>query len=219
MVNTRAKWRADIPSTMLNEFSSIGIDTGKSTINNLINRLEIQWTGTRSPINGGTPVREYSHNDFMRIVYAMKQSHNSSKTLQSVNPTSKLEKAVRRLQVMKDMEEEIGELNEELELARPKLAEHKQLMEATNSIDIGVFAKTIGWGRNKLFKKLRELKILMDNNLPYQTHSQYFEVIEMVKDDKVYTKTCIMPMGDARRGARPNVVGRPFLRLHLTPRA
>lgn len=46
------------------------------------------------------------------------------------------------------------------------------------------------WGQNKLFAKLRELKILNEANIPYQRFidAGYFKVIEWVLDAKNQAK-------------------------------
>lgn len=68
----------------------------------------------------------------------------------------------------------------ELALAAPKVA----FAEAIRAIDgvckIGDVGKTLGIGRTKLFRRLKDDKILMKNNLPYQKWADkgYFTVVE-----------------------------------------
>lgn len=67
---------------------------------------------------------------------------------------------------------------QELAAAAPKIALYDTAMSATNHMTMMHVAKTIGIGRNKLFDFLREVKVLMKNNLPYQEFIDrgYFEV-------------------------------------------
>ena len=64
------------------------------------------------------------------------------------------------------------------------MVEFAKVVEGTTAkLSIGAFAKLSGKiGRNNLFKKLREHKILMANNIPYQNFidSGYFETSETV---------------------------------------
>jgi anti-repressor protein len=95
--------------------------------------------------------------------------------------------------------------NEKLKLTvkeqKPKVQAYETLLTANNSQDVGEVAKSFGIGRNKLFKLLREEKLLMSNNTPYQKHldSMLFEVIEVNKSygewSQNFTKTMITTKG------------------------
>lgn len=53
-------------------------------------------------------------------------------------------------------------------------------MSSNDSLDFLTFSKVIKMGRNTLFKKLRELQILRQDNTPYQKYVDrgYFKVVE-----------------------------------------
>ena len=95
--------------------------------------------------------------------------------------------------------------NEQLQLTvqeqQPKVQAYETLLTANNSQDVGEVAKSFGIGRNKLFKLLREEKLLMSNNTPYQKHldALLFEVIEVNKSygewSQNFTKTMITAKG------------------------
>jgi len=76
----------------------------------------------------------------------------------------------------------IEELQKQLDDARPKIAFFDSVTNSKDAFDMKDAAKVlnIGMGRNTLFQKLRDMKILMDNNTPYQTFIDrgYFRVIE-----------------------------------------
>jgi len=65
----------------------------------------------------------------------------------------------------------------------PKIAVYDLAMSSNSTIDIGEFARVsqLGYGRNTLFKKLRDMGILMKNNVPYQNYitDGYFTCIEI----------------------------------------
>ena len=65
----------------------------------------------------------------------------------------------------------------------PKIAVYELAMSSNSTIDIGEFARVsqLGYGRNILFKKLRDMGILMKNNVPYQNYitDGYFTCIEI----------------------------------------
>lgn len=60
----------------------------------------------------------------------------------------------------------------------PKVALYDTAMSAKNNLPMNAVAKTLNIGRNKLFAFLRDQKVLMINNLPYQRYvdTGYFEV-------------------------------------------
>lgn len=67
---------------------------------------------------------------------------------------------------------------EQLALQAPKVALYDTAMSAGNDFTMERVSKTIGYGRNKLFQFLRDIKILRNNNLPYQEYIDrgYFNV-------------------------------------------
>lgn len=64
----------------------------------------------------------------------------------------------------------------------PKVEFYDAVTDSKDAVDMKDAAKilNIGMGRNTLFQKMRDIKILMDNNTPYQTYIDrgYFRVIE-----------------------------------------
>lgn len=74
-------------------------------------------------------------------------------------------------------------------------------MSSEDLIDFLEFSKIIKIGRNTLFSKLREIRILMHNNMPYQYYIDrgYFKCIENAFTQnnikRIYTKTMITAKG------------------------
>jgi prophage antirepressor-like protein len=85
------------------------------------------------------------------------------------------EKAMKKLRLL-----EASNIQKDLKLIeqKPKVEAYDTFMTGKNAQLVGVVAKTFGMGRNKLFELLREEKILMADNVPYQDYLQYFEVIQ-----------------------------------------
>ena len=86
---------------------------------------------------------------------------------------------------------------------QPKIEAFDELMSSSDSLDFLTFSKIIKIGRNTLFKKLRELKILRKDNIPYQAYVDrgYFKVVESTyrynenEVVKISYKTVILPKG------------------------
>jgi anti-repressor protein len=87
------------------------------------------------------------------------------------------------LRLAADQAEKIERLEHQTKEDAPRV-EFARVVEGTDAkLSIGAFAKLSGQiGRNNLFKKLRESKILMENNQPYQRYidSGYFETSESI---------------------------------------
>jgi anti-repressor protein len=79
-------------------------------------------------------------------------------------------------------EEEKLVLKYELAEAQPKIDFFDQVADSKDAIEIGAAARVLnlGVGRNTLFQRLRDAKILMRNNQPYQSYIDmgWFRVIE-----------------------------------------
>lgn len=68
--------------------------------------------------------------------------------------------------------------NKELE---PKADAYDSFLDSTGKYSVGAVAQMLGWGQNKLFRELRNLKIFIASgsrrNTPYQQYLHHFEVI------------------------------------------
>lgn len=74
------------------------------------------------------------------------------------------------------------EIESKLAIAAPKAEFFDAVADSKDAVDLGRAAKVLncGMGRNRLFQVLRDKKILMETNIPYQTFVDrgYFRVIE-----------------------------------------
>lgn len=81
---------------------------------------------------------------------------------------------------LKLAERKIMSLEEERQALLPKADQFDKFISGENYQDMNTAAKALGWGRNKLFAELRNRKILMSGNRPYQRYidTGYFVVKE-----------------------------------------
>lgn len=104
----------------------------------------------------------------------------------SVTPKKELSIEEMTLLVIQNMQSKIADQQRQLEEQKPKVEFAEKIVNTGNGVSIGDFAKSIGWGQNKLFDWLRQNKYLMSNNIPYQSYIDvgYFKVIEWVLEKK-----------------------------------
>lgn len=80
-------------------------------------------------------------------------------------------------------QQKIEQQQKTIEASRPKVEFFDAVADSKTAIKIGDLAKVLavkGLGRNNLFELLRNKKILMENNIPYQTYIDrgYFRTVE-----------------------------------------
>lgn len=85
----------------------------------------------------------------------------------------------------------------------PKAEQFDAFMDGSNYKDLNYIAKTLGTGRTRLFRKLREERVLLDKNIPYQRFidNGYFVVRELplkIGGSIInYSKTYVTPKGES----------------------
>lgn len=98
------------------------------------------------------------------------------------------------LRLAAEQQEKIEQQNKLIEVQKPKAEFYDDVVDSKDAIDMKAVAKTLnmGVGRNKLFKFLRDHKVLMTNNQPYQQYvdAGWFRTIES-KYQKPNGDTCI----------------------------
>jgi anti-repressor protein len=85
---------------------------------------------------------------------------------------------------------------------KPKAEFCDKVTQSINALSLAEFAKTLDIGQNRLFRKLREEKLLMQDNMPYQEYITrgLFRVVENAYKDskgevKTYTRTLVTGKG------------------------
>lgn len=107
---------------------------------------------------------------------------------------------------LKEEKEKRKALESKVEQDKPLVDFATQVSKSSDLIDIAQMAKlaqdeNINIGRNKLFEWLREKKILMNNNNPYQRFIDqgFFQLKEITKNtpygDKIFLKTLVTGKG------------------------
>lgn len=105
---------------------------------------------------------------------------------------------------LKRKEQRIKELELKTEEDAPKVDFFNAVVDSKDAISMDKVAKTLnmGVGRNKLFEFLRDKKVLMPNNNPYQRYVDlgWFRCIESRYslpngDTKIYIKTVVLQKG------------------------
>ena len=126
---------------------------------------------------------------------------------ENLSDTELLAKAILVAQrTIEERDKKIAEQSSLIEEQKPLVTFALNVTDSEHSMDIGEFAKIVNkkdWnlGRNKLFRWLRDKKIFMDNNVPYQKYidSGYFTCIEVNKSseygNKNFSKSLITPKG------------------------
>ena len=105
-----------------------------------------------------------------------------------------------------EVKEATAPLISAIEEQRPAVEFTEHVTSSSDTVDIGELSKIIknekiDIGRNRLFEYLRKNKILMSNNIPYQTYMtrQWFDVIETTKQtaygSKVFSKVLVTGKG------------------------
>jgi phage antirepressor YoqD-like protein len=86
------------------------------------------------------------------------------------------------LRLAADLSESLNAANLQIEQDKPKVDFAMAVRNMQGACSVGDFAKTIGYGRNKFFKMIREDGILIKNNVPYQKYIDMgcFVVIEQI---------------------------------------
>ena len=117
----------------------------------------------------------------------------------SVNPKPELSIEEMTLLVMQNLQSKIADQQKQLEEQKPKVEFAEKIVNTNNAISVRDFGKVIGVGEKKLFEWLRDNKLLMESNIPYQKYVEagYFKVIEWVLEAKnqVKFKTLITGKG------------------------
>lgn len=123
-----------------------------------------------------------------------------------------------------NLEEQRQALTHQVEVQDQKIAEDKPKVDyyhkvraSANTESIGSFAKKLEFGEKKLFRWLREQKILMSDNSPYQRHidAGHFKVLDKTHDQDgkiiAYSQTVLTGKGKTYVQYRLAKAGNPDL--------
>ncbi len=113
----------------------------------------------------------------------LKKAHNVSLASTRKVAMTDLELMDRSRDLLFDLTSRVKQLTEDNQTMKPKADFYDQVTDSTDAIDIGTVAKVLNiedYGRNRLFRFLRSIKVLQPNNQPYQVYIDrgFFRVIE-----------------------------------------
>lgn len=118
-----------------------------------------------------------SQGDIIRNYFLEIEKQHKKSQIQNIQTNDMIDSKL-MYKIAKTLEEKENEI---LELT-PKAESYDKFISGKNSQDMNTAAKVLGWGRNLLFKELRNKSILRQNNTPYQKYidAGYFEVKETI---------------------------------------
>jgi anti-repressor protein len=168
-------------------------DSVKRTIETLRNRGLVRFSQSVETSHDGAgarPVLVFRVNK--RDSYVIVAQLSPEFTARLVDRWQALEEAIREpafyipktlgeaLRLAADHAEQIAEQQQQLERQKPAVDFARQIRDVKDGVTIEEFAKAFGTGRNRMFARLRDERILMPNNLPFQEYLErgYFEVRE-----------------------------------------
>ncbi|MEH3109067.1 MAG: phage regulatory protein/antirepressor Ant [Agrobacterium cavarae] len=106
------------------------------------------------------------------------------------------------LRLAADLADKVEEQKAVIGALEPKAEFHDAVTSAVNCQTVSEVAKILGSGQNRMFKYLREIGLLMDDNQPYQSalDAGYFKPVEGAYKDKrgeihTYTRTLVTGKG------------------------
>lgn len=93
---------------------------------------------------------------------------------------------------------EVAKKEEQLVIAAPKVEFYEEVGDVSTTQTFLSVAKAFGCGRNKMLEKLREMKILMSNNTPYQRYCNIglFRVVQKVGNNFMSNTTYVTGKGE-----------------------
>ena len=168
--------------------------------------------GTEVPNNGGFQYRELQDYDLSvdmaKHICLMSRTEKGKQCRQYLIDLEKAWNTPEQVmaRALKIADKSIEDLKIKITEQKPLVDFAVHVSQSKDTIDIGEMAKVakdehINIGRNRLFDWLKEKKILMSNNTPYQTYIDrgYFDVVEVKKDTsygaRVFPKTVITGKG------------------------
>jgi anti-repressor protein len=113
-------------------------------------------------------------NEFNRMKEELKRRHQPNNALQQYLDMDENDRAIAYFTERKQR----IETQKQLAIAAPKAEIFDVIATADNAQPISAVAKSFNWGRNRMFAFLRDKKVLMKSNEPYQEYIDrgYFKV-------------------------------------------
>ncbi len=186
------------------------LNVSTDTITRAANRVLDPSAVVRRVINGGES-RVFSEKQATLIKQEIQRHHNlASRQIDSA--MTDIEENAVILHAYQILERRVQTYKQRAEVAECKLIEQQPKVEFFDAVaeskdwlDFEQVSKTLcvkGYGRNNLFKFLKDKRVLMGNNSPYQEYVErgYFRLIESTFTDaagkqRIYAKTVVSQKG------------------------
>lgn len=130
--------------------------------------------------------------DKKSLLGEMFMENDEGKKIELFNKNEELNRRITKLEKSMSEKEIVMKL-------QPKLSIVDKFTNSDGYFDIGTFSKILNiknMGRNKLFRWMKDQKILMEDNEPYQKYMDYFKVFPVTsKSGMIFNKTMIKPKG------------------------
>ncbi|WP_203289831.1 Rha family transcriptional regulator [Metabacillus sp. cB07] len=112
----------------------------------------------------------------VKFIQEFKRMRETIKTVST--PSYMIDDPISRAQKWIQELKEKQAVEQQLQLAAPMIEKYQQFLNSDGLMDMKNVAKIVGWGRNNLFSFLREEKVFMKDNTPYQTYMnrEYFKL-------------------------------------------
>jgi len=154
---------------------SISLDTPERTIHNSIDRV---FPGLKK--NGiKTELDEYQ---VSLISEDLKKAHNTDLASTRKVATTDIELLLQSEKLLSALSLRLMDAKKEIEILTPKAEFYDRVTESNDTFGMGAVAKILnikGFGRNNLIKYLKDEKIIMKSNEPYQKYLHYFKAVEV----------------------------------------
>ena len=135
----------------------------------------------------------FNETEISIISKEMKKAHNVNSASTRTVAVTEIEENETVLNAIQILTRRQTQLEQKVKELTPKADCYNTFIDTGKNVTMQEFAKMIGYGRNKMMAKLRELNILTNYNLPYENHSHRFIVRQTIKDDRSFTVTFVKP--------------------------
>ncbi|WP_226351331.1 phage antirepressor KilAC domain-containing protein [Pseudonocardia sp. ICBG601] len=120
------------------------------------------------------------------------------------------------LRALADSLDDNDQLRGQIERNEPKVDFYDRFIDSDGFYPMSEVAKILGFGRNRLYRRLRELKIIQpDSTEPYQRYMQHFVLVPETKNHRVFKVTKLTPSGLTWLSRRLDVCVPPSSGLRL----
>ena len=159
----------------LAEVLGIDVDTVNNTVKQLVADLKLGFSEMLRKITGGRPTKVFTEEQATLIKQEIQKHHNLA--------SRQIDNVITDTEMMMNIQHDFAWLVQKNKELQAKADFYDCVTGSKDTVDMKECARFInfrGWGRNKIFKLLRQKSVLDRSNQPYQRYCdmQYFRIIE-----------------------------------------